>query len=67
MKARRWGVVLKDGTRFLGLRTVGCVWWHDGLNVLTFIVDDPQATGMPRGALVRVRTDNLLYRYRLPA
>jgi len=66
MRARRWGVVLRDGTTFVGLRTAACVWWHDSIRVLTFVVDDPRETGMPRGVLVRVRTDSLLYRYRLP-
>ena len=61
---RRWQVVLKDGTKFIGKRTLGAMWQESLLESAYKVVDSLDSL-FPEGTIVNLGWSTILYRIKV--
>jgi hypothetical protein len=57
-----WKVVLKDGTSFIGKRTLKAMW-YEGL--LTTCYKIMESASLPKGSIVSIEFGSMLYKIKM--
>ena len=60
----KWHIVLKDGTKFIGKRTLGAMW-SEGLCKSAYKVVDSLDSSFPEGTIVHLGWATILYRIKV--
>ena len=60
----RWQVVLRDGTKFIGKRTLGAAW-QEGFLESAYKVVDSLDSPFPKGMIVNLGWSTQLYRIKV--